>query len=277
MKLSPLILLALIFAACTRPQRQTEQHGTQDVQCLRTTPVVNQGGTPYCWIYAMLACIETYRIEQFNDSVRLDPEYLIQQLHNEQQLHRRLLHGKWTTSNRGTGPDALRLIEHYGLKPFNTRSGKSGGFYLYGMHYTPQEFGRSIYTPGEWKWYTSFTHHAYGERFALEVPDNYHYNEFLNVPVDTLLSIAVKSVEAHKPVYWEGTLNSINGNRQASFEHGILTDDHAMAIVGIGTTKAGTRYFILKNSYGEEWGEKGYASMSFDAFKQRTILIGTTY
>ena len=274
MKLSPLILLIFLIAACTRPQRQTEQAGTQTMQCLRTTPVMNQGGTSYCWIYAMLACTETYRIEQFNDSVRLDPDYLIQQLHKEQQLQRRLLHGKWKTTNRGTGPDALKLIEHYGLKPYNTRSGKSGGFYLYGMHYTPQEFGRSIYTPGEWKWYTSFTHHPYGEQFALEIPDNHHYNEFRNVPVDSLLAIAIAAVEAHKPVFWEGSMHNVKGDRQAAFEHGILTDDHAMAIVGLGTTASGTRYFILKNSYGEEWGRKGFALMSFDAFKRRTILIG---
>ena len=34
--------------------------------------------------------------------------------------------------------------------------------------------------------------------------------------------------------------------------------NHAMAVVGYGTTPQGVRYWIVKNSWGKNWGDHGY-------------------
>ena len=56
-----------------------------------------------------------------------------------------------------------------------------------------------------------------------------------------------------------------------SIEQGIYTGEecvgkfenpHAVNIVGWGVTPEGCKYWILKNSWGESWGEKGYMRLA---------------
>jgi bleomycin hydrolase len=72
--------------------------------------------------------------------------------------------------------------------------------------------------------------------------------------------------------------SSIDGNlpllRQCALERFQTTDQHAMAIVGLTKTKQGDTRFICKNSWGEQWGMKGYCLMSKEDFLINTILVG---
>lgn len=181
--------------------------------------------------------------------------------------------------------------------PHNLRN----GFYLYSMHYTPQQFGRSIRQGIHFRWLTSYTHHPYGTAFPLELPDNRSRHYFRNVPITTLLSNVITSLRQHHPIYWEGDMRPITGNtadisvnengtlkgniphittlRQKAFEQYSATDQHAMAITGMTyiTEKAtGTPvlHFICKNSWGNTWHHKGYCLMSVQHFLISTMFVG---
>ncbi|GLT29565.1 hypothetical protein SLA2020_044230 [Shorea laevis] len=41
--------------------------------------------------------------------------------------------------------------------------------------------------------------------------------------------------------------------------------DHAVTLVGYGTTEDGTKYWLIRNSWGESWGESGYMRIERDA------------
>lgn len=56
--------------------------------------------------------------------------------------------------------------------------------------------------------------------------------------------------------------------------------DHAVLVVGYGATEAGEQYWIVKNSWGPGWGEKGYMRMlmnSYDPQGQCGILATGAY
>ncbi len=63
--------------------------------------------------------------------------------------------------------------------------------------------------------------------------------------------------------------------RQAEFDNYLTTDDHGMHVIGKAEDKNGTKYFIVKNSWGEDYGFDGYwyASYPFFAYKTLNIII----
>jgi C1A family cysteine protease len=43
---------------------------------------------------------------------------------------------------------------------------------------------------------------------------------------------------------------------------------HAILLVGYGEDILGERYFIVRNSWGLEWGQNGYGFMSYNYFNK---------
>lgn len=66
----------------------------------------------------MLACIEHEQLRK-GDSITLSRQWLMSNLMREQTLEHLLSGGKREINMRGVGPDALRLINEYGLIPYS--------------------------------------------------------------------------------------------------------------------------------------------------------------
>lgn len=314
------IIMLLVFASCGDRHEQlvSEPEITVDV-LLPTTPVKDQGRTSLCWIYAMLATIETDCLAK-GDSVNLSPAWLARKSIEEQAAETYLCGSD--ISLRGTLMDAMRLFSTYGIvaydaaPPRENAGGKATArkaehiarvmnaqkrglkamddalcdildgdigpmpryVFMYGVEYTALEFAHSCAMPDDWIPYTSFTHHPYGKPFSIEIADNRRHLQVENVPLDSLYNMVVNSLKRHHPVAWEGSLREVKSDkskvkseqRQRAFESSQLTDDHCVAIIGMGHKKDGTPVFILKDSWGKDHGRR---YMTREEFLLSTILV----
>ena len=72
-RLLPLCLALVLACSCSR---HTPEGATFTIETLnKTTPVKDQGRSPLCWLYAMLATIESDRL-MMGDSVNLSPHFV---------------------------------------------------------------------------------------------------------------------------------------------------------------------------------------------------------
>jgi len=236
---------SFLFVSCNRQETAKPNAFHNDV-LLKTTPVKDQGKSELCWDYAMLATIETERL-QLGDSVNLSPDYLARLWLQDQARTYYLTRGRVKVTLRGMMPMTLHLMERYGIQPFDSyhpfgaisyialtkasmqvarastslrrlddRLGdlldKQIGYlpptlFMLGMGYTPKQFAQSIYLPGNYIALTSFTHHPFGKPFVMESPDNRMLDSFYNIPIDQLMKTIISTLRHGHPVCWEGDIS----------------------------------------------------------------------
>ncbi len=122
------LLILLSLCGCkenkeSKPAETDNLRFTNDVMC-PYTPVKNQGKSNACWIYAMLATIESEHIKR-GDSVNLSPQYVIYQQLREQAAWRYLSQGRIAYSDRGVMPMLLKLIQEHGVMPYDAFHGNA--------------------------------------------------------------------------------------------------------------------------------------------------------
>ena len=247
-KMKKIVLIGVVFLLCGCVAE--EKHYTHEV-LNRMTPIKDQGKSQTCWIYAMLAAIETEHLA-WGDSVNLSPYFI------EKMLEREPLCPK---SKRGEPATLLRLIEKYGICGYDAmRSLKTPApkwVFMYGATYTPQEFARSVCKPGEYIALMCDDSKPYYQESELEVEDNWLHDRYLNIPMDSLFAKTERAVRQHHGVCWED-------------------EGHGMAIVGIAHDDQGEKYFIMKNSWGTKRPHGGLEYISFKHFKKHTIAVEMT-
>ena len=329
------VAIAIMLSACGNrgdavSNSEKVPKGMKMLCRVHTTPVKNQTSGEFCWVYAMLATIESEHIEM-GDSIHLSVDYLCRAAIEDRLQRYYLSKGQYPWSARGTCADALRMLQQYGLTHYDSFHGDTNytvlmrklrqtaddaiakgvgleelkqqtddmmdrdihgrllNVFMYGAVYTPQEFAHSMCRQDEYVALTSFTHHPFNESFVLEVPDNYSNSEFLNLPLDTLITKVDSTLMSGHPVCWEGDISEKGFSfkkgfaeytekvspslRQQAFEHFDTTDDHCMEIVGMAQTKDGKKYYLCKNSWGTDNPFGGFMYMSEDYLRMKTVAV----
>ena len=188
-------------------------------------------------------------------------------------------------------------------------------FSVDGKKYTPLSYAKSLgINTDDYITLTSYTHHPFYEKFILEVPDNWSWDEAYNVPLKDLektidhaltngFSIAWASDVSEKgfsfkngvavvpEVDWvdmskeerDSLFASIvkekeitQEMRQEAFDNYTTTDDHGMQITGYATAQNGMKFYIVKNSWGDDSNDCGgyfYASKPFVLYKTMDIMV----
>ena len=247
MKKVVILSVLVLFCGCAAQQQKNYTHEVLN----RMTPVKDQGESETCWIYAMLAAIETEHLA-WGDSVNLSPYYIEKMLEKEPNAPK---------SKRGEASTLLRLIEKYGIVGYDAMRkvdtpAPKWVFFL-GATYTPQEFARSLCKPGEYMLLMSDDDKPYYKELELETKDNWLHDHYLNIPMDSLIVKTERAVRAHHGVCWGD-------------------EGHGMAIVGIAHDEDGEKYFVMKNSWGTDGPYKGLEYVSFKYFKEHTVTVEMT-
>ena len=204
----------------------------------------------------------------------------------------------------------------------------SESFDYNGKKYTPQSFAAFLgLTSKDYVSVTSFTHHPFYSKFAIEVPDNWRWAESYNVPLDEMMNIIDEAINNGYTIAWGSDVSEIGFSRdgfgvlpdieaietgsdqahwlglrksdkekelkdtiaagplrevivtqelrQKSYDNYETTDDHGMQIYGIAKDQNGTKYYMVKNSWGETGKYKGiwYFSESFVRAKTLNFFV----
>ena len=200
-------------------------------------------------------------------------------------------------------------------------------FTVDGKEFTPKSYVESLnLNPDDYIAFTSFTHHPFYGKFALEVPDNWRFTQYYNIPLEEMMEIMDYAIENGYTVGWTSDMSEkswgenglaivpdVQANREAgsdearwigatkeeqnamlynlnapgkekvitqqmrqeAYDNKETTDDHAMHMYGIAKDQNGTKYYMIKNSWGEFGDYKGhnYISEAYVKYKTMNILV----
>ncbi len=84
-----------------------------------------------------------------------------------------------------------------------------------GKRYTPQSYAESLgLNADDYVSITSYTHHPFYTRFALEVPDNWRMDQMYNVPLEDLMAIIDNAIDKGYTMAWGADVSEIGFTRK---------------------------------------------------------------
>lgn len=272
---------------------------TADVM-LKYTPVKDQGRSELCWVYAMLATIETEHL-MMGDSVDLSADYLGRMYLEEQAREAFLSKGEKRISLRGVAPMTLELLERYGAVRYDTFEHRGGIDFITLVRKTEQYIQASIKKGySEAKFMEGLRRHLDEEtdfvprlvfmegaqykkvEFAHSVCLKKEYHTFMcnpdkqyNVLQDPELTdnhYRCKAMNIPPKNLVEKVKAELQSGHPVMWEGG-PNDNHAVAIIGMGKDEAGNLWFVAKNSWGATKETAGMMYIPETYIENRTALI----
>ena len=181
-----------------------------------------------------------------------------------------------------------------------------------GSRYTPKKFRNMLdINTDNYQAVTSFTHKPFYTEYVFESPDNWSNGLIYNVPLKDFVATIDRSLEQGYTVAWASDVSDPGfkhdkglaivphigwdemkdeqkraafyapvkqaqispERRQREYDNYATTDDHLMHITGRAYDQEGTKYYIVKNSWGTNNPYKGYLYVSEAYVRLKTMSI----
>ena len=120
---------------------------------------------------------------------------------------------------------------------YDTYPGKCPETFEYeGKQYTPQSWVKSLgLNADDYVSITSYTHHPFYEKFALEVPDNWRMDQMYNVPMEEMMRIIDHALANGYTLAWAADVSEIGFTRKGI---GVMPDaEHGADLTGSDMAK----------------------------------------
>ena len=140
-------------------------------------------------------------------------------------VHNELDHVAGGYLNGLKGLKKLSPVWKEGLQAiYDTYLGKCPEEFEYeGKKYTPKSYAEGLGLRAEdYVSLTSYTHHPFYERFALEVPDNWRMDQMYNVPIDELMSVIDNALAKGYTLAWGADVSETGFTRKGI---GVVPDE----------------------------------------------------
>lgn len=143
-------------------------------------------------------------------------------------------------------------------------------FTVNGKKFTPESYAKSLELNLEdYVSITSFTHHPFYSKFAIEIPDNWRWGESYNVPLDEFMSIMDNAINNGYTIAWGADVSERGFTRNGV---GLLPETKKENLAGTDQAKwlgqqSSTGKFDIKGPLKEQTVTQESRQLGFDNYQ----------